>query len=53
LLNRVADICRFEGRTPQLTIQLVDIAWQNYFGTSHFFAPGQFAGMERAASTHA
>lgn len=52
LLNRVSDICRFEGQAPQLTIQLIDVAWQNYFGTSHFFAPGQFAIRERAA-THA
>jgi hypothetical protein len=39
LLNKVNDICVFEGRTPHLTTQLIDLAWGNYFGTSHGFAP--------------
>lgn len=39
LLNKVNDICVFEGRAPQLTTQLIDLAWGNYFGTSHGFAP--------------
>jgi hypothetical protein len=39
LLNKVTDICRFEGRTLQLTPELIDLAWGNYFGTSHRFAP--------------
>ena len=39
LLNKVNDICIFEGRAPQLTTQLIDLAWGNYFGTSHGFAP--------------
>ncbi|MFN2533412.1 MAG: ATP-binding protein [Pyrinomonadaceae bacterium] len=39
LLNKVKDICLFEGRSLQLTSQLVDLAWGNYFGTSHGFAP--------------
>jgi hypothetical protein len=39
LLNKVTDICVFEGRTLQLTPELVDLAWGNYFGTAHAFAP--------------
>lgn len=39
LLNKVTDICLFEGRPLQLTTELVDLAWGNYFGTSHRFAP--------------
>ncbi len=37
LLNRVNDLCLFEGRPQQLTPELVDIAWRNYFGTGHTF----------------
>ena len=39
LLNKVNDICLFEGREMKLTPELVDLAWGNYFGTSHGFAP--------------
>jgi predicted ATPase with chaperone activity len=39
LLNKVNDICLFEGRDLRLTKELVDLAWGNYFGTSHGFAP--------------
>lgn len=39
LLNKVNDICLFEGREMKLTTELVDLAWGNYFGTSHGFAP--------------
>ena len=39
LLNKVNDICLFEGRVPQLTTELIDLAWGNYFGTAHGFAP--------------
>lgn len=39
LLNRVTDICLFEGRPLELSPKLLDIAWKNYFGTSHVFAP--------------
>ncbi|HEV2835539.1 MAG TPA: hypothetical protein VGW58_09495 [Pyrinomonadaceae bacterium] len=38
LLNKVHDICLFEGRPTQLTVELVDLAWGNYFGTAHRFA---------------
>jgi len=37
LLNRIADICAFEGRSMQVSPQLIDLAWSNYFGTSHGF----------------
>ena len=39
LLNKVNDICLFEGRGLQLTTDLIDVAWGNYFGTAHGFAP--------------
>jgi hypothetical protein len=45
LLNRVTDICLFEGRALELSPKLVDLAWRNYFGTSHGFSPSE----ERAA----
>jgi len=38
-LNKVNDICLFEGRELKLTAELVDLAWGNYFGTAHGFAP--------------
>jgi MoxR-like ATPase len=39
LINRSTDICQFEGRNVTLTPEVLDIAWKNYFGTSHTFAP--------------
>ena len=39
LLDRVTDICLFEGQKLELTPQVIDIAWRNYFGTSHTFSP--------------
>src|SRR5918998_1026565 len=41
LLDRATDICLFEQHGLKLTPQIVDVAWRNYFGTSHTFAPGQ------------
>ena len=38
LLDRATDICQFEKHNLQLTPHIVDIAWRNYFGTSHSFA---------------
>jgi hypothetical protein len=38
LLDRVTDICLFEGRTLELNPKLIDVAWRNYFGTSHGFS---------------
>ena len=43
ILDRVTDICLFEGQKLELTPNVVDIAWRNYFGTSHSFAPVQTA----------
>jgi predicted ATPase with chaperone activity len=39
LLDRVTDICIFGGTALELTSEVVDVAWRNYFGTSHTFAP--------------
>jgi hypothetical protein len=39
LLDRATDLCRFEGETAKITPAIIDIAWRNYFGTSHTFAP--------------
>ncbi|HEU4794226.1 MAG TPA: hypothetical protein VFT02_01265 [Pyrinomonadaceae bacterium] len=41
LLDRATDICLFEKHSLSLTPQIVDVAWRNYFGTSHSFAAGQ------------
>jgi len=43
LLDRATDICMFEAQKLELTPNVVDIAWRNYFGTSHTFAPVQTA----------
>ncbi|HEV8427401.1 MAG TPA: hypothetical protein VGQ41_05775 [Pyrinomonadaceae bacterium] len=32
LLNRVSDICQFRGLAPHLSSELIDLAWNNYFG---------------------
>lgn len=37
LLNRINDICLYEGTEPRLNPELIDIAWRNYFGSSHGF----------------
>ncbi|HZH89513.1 MAG TPA: hypothetical protein VEX70_02720 [Pyrinomonadaceae bacterium] len=37
LLDRVLDICLFEGQPVELTPKVIDSAWRNYFGTSHGF----------------
>jgi hypothetical protein len=39
LLDRVTDLCLFEGQPLELTPRAMDIAWRNYFGASHTFAP--------------
>jgi hypothetical protein len=39
LIDRASDICLFESLPLHLTPQILDIAWRNYFGTSHTFAP--------------
>jgi hypothetical protein len=43
LLDRATDICLFESHSVHLTPEIVDVAWRNYFGTSHTFAPVQTA----------
>lgn len=37
LLDRIADICLFENRVIEVTPELIDVAWHNYFGLSHGF----------------
>ncbi|MDQ3753949.1 MAG: ATP-binding protein [Acidobacteriota bacterium] len=37
LVERVTDICRFEGLPLELTPKVIDLAWRNYFGASHGF----------------
>ncbi len=39
ILDRATDICLFEKNKVELTKEVVDTAWRNYFGTSHTFAP--------------
>ena len=39
LLDRATDICLFEAQKVELTPQVIDTAWRNYFGTSHTFSP--------------
>ncbi len=41
LLDRATDICLFEAQKLELTPHVIDVAWRNYFGTSHTFAPTQ------------
>ncbi len=37
LLNRISDICTLEGSPFQISTTLIDVAWGNYFGTTHGF----------------
>lgn len=39
LLDRATDLCTFETQSVHLTSAIIDVAWRNYFGTSHTFAP--------------
>lgn len=34
LIERAKDICRFRGRTLELTPEVLDLAWAGYFGTT-------------------
>ncbi|HYE66057.1 MAG TPA: hypothetical protein VD966_10765, partial [Pyrinomonadaceae bacterium] len=49
LLDRVTDLCLFEGRPPEITPKLIDLAWRNYFGASHGFStqPEQRGSLEQ------
>ncbi|HKQ51313.1 MAG TPA: hypothetical protein VJT74_03025 [Pyrinomonadaceae bacterium] len=38
LLDRVTDLCLFEGRALELNPKVIDVAWRNYFGASHGFS---------------
>jgi hypothetical protein len=49
LLNKVRDLCLFEGRPQQLTTELIDTAWGNYFGTAHRFASDKQFELARTA----
>jgi hypothetical protein len=39
LLDRITDICLFDGHSLALSTSVIDVAWRNYFGASHSFAP--------------
>ena len=47
LLDRVTDICLFEGRALELNPKVIDVAWRNYFGASHGFAQQQPPAAQR------
>jgi len=47
ILDRATDICKFEHHSLKLTPQIVDIAWCNYFGTSHSFVQQEQAAAKR------
>ncbi|HYE64487.1 MAG TPA: hypothetical protein VD966_02825, partial [Pyrinomonadaceae bacterium] len=49
LLDRVTDLCLLEGRPPEITPKLIDLAWRNYFGASHGFStqPEQRGSLEQ------
>ena len=38
LLDRITDICLFDGHQLALSPEVIDVAWRNYFGASHGFA---------------
>ena len=38
LLDRVTDLCLFAGDALELSPEVIDVAWSNYFGTSHSFS---------------
>ena len=39
LLDRITDICLFDGHSLALSTEVIDVAWRNYFGASHSFSP--------------
>ncbi|MFN2511197.1 MAG: ATP-binding protein [Pyrinomonadaceae bacterium] len=43
LLNRLRDICLFRGCALQLTNELIDVAWNSYFGAANCINPRQQA----------
>jgi predicted ATPase with chaperone activity len=51
LLNRVHDICRLKGRSLELAPDLLEQAWNNYFGITHSFeSDGELPSMAEARS---
>ena len=51
LLNRVHDICRLKGRSLELAPELLEQAWNNYFGITHSFeADGELPPIDEARS---
>ena len=44
LLDRMTDIWLVEARPPEVSVQLIDAAWRNYFGASHGFAAQEQGG---------
>jgi len=51
LLDRVLDICLFEGQPIELTPKVIDSAWRNYFGTSHGFTQETEQPSQRRGAT--
>ncbi|HEU4833132.1 MAG TPA: hypothetical protein VFS90_01915 [Pyrinomonadaceae bacterium] len=51
ILDRATDICKFENQGLKLTPHIVDIAWRNYFGTSHSFVQQEQAATNNRASS--
>ncbi|HEX3184498.1 MAG TPA: hypothetical protein VHQ94_06865 [Pyrinomonadaceae bacterium] len=49
IMDRATDICKFENHSLELTPQIVDIAWRNYFGTAHSFAQQEKAAEKSLA----
>jgi hypothetical protein len=37
LVDRIIDICLFDGHPLEVTTSLIDNAWRNYFGATHSF----------------
>ncbi|HVQ39317.1 MAG TPA: hypothetical protein VMS31_17390 [Pyrinomonadaceae bacterium] len=50
LLDRATDICLFEGQALELTSPILDIAWKNYFGTTHTFEATPARAMQRSSA---
>ena len=51
LVNRVSDICRIKERSLELTPELLEQAWNNYFGITHSYEDsGELLPIEEARS---
>jgi hypothetical protein len=51
LLDRVTDICMFEGRPVELSTKVIDAAWRNYFGASHGFGAQEQVKKNKAGTS--